>query len=249
MSRFLPPLVLFGALLVTSCTAKKKLASADDVRKKPTPEALVNFLDGQQIKADWLSTRARIFYEDEHQSVNATLYLRMREDSLIWLSFRKFNVEAVRVKITPDSVYVLNRLDKQYAILPISDLEKQYSLPTSFGNLQTLIKGGALLDAAQEVILDQKGDAYLLTQEGANLNTSVTIDSQNLRVQHLKIRSEDQLLNVDLKEYGPIDDQHNFSYLREVSIFSRALGQISCHLNFSKIELNIPKSIRFEIPA
>ena len=248
MNKLFLTTILFGALILSSCSAKKKIVSAKDVREKPTPEALLQFLQDQQIRSHWLTARAKVFYEDEQQTVNATLHLRMREDSLIWLSFRKFNLEAIRVKITPDSVFVLNRLEKQFAILPIAELGQQYNLPASFGNLQTLIKGGVVLDSGRKIALKQKEGTFVLSQESSSLSTSAVVDTQDLSLRQLKFRSDDKLLNINLEEYTRINDRHNFSYLRKVNIFSRSLGEISCFLNFSKVELNIPKNIRFEIP-
>ena len=243
-------IILFLAVFLTlGCSGKRKLISIEKLKKKPTASSLVTHLQSREIRSEWLTAKAKLHYEDDLQTMNATLTLRMRKDSIIWMSIRKYAVEAARVKITPDSVFVINRLEKSFAIIPLDLLEEQYSIPANFTNLESLIRGGIPFDSKQLRLLDIGQQFYSISNdEDAILSTNVQIDREELLLKKVKVRASDKLFNMSLEDYAEMEDKQIFSYLRQIEIVSKTLGQVSCHLNFSKVEFAIPKNIRFEIP-
>lgn len=66
--------------------------------------------------------------------------LRMQKDSLIWLSVTaNMGVEVLRTKISNDSIWVLNRLEKTYLAEPLDSLATQLGMPLSLPWVQTLL--------------------------------------------------------------------------------------------------------------
>ncbi|MBR5082348.1 MAG: DUF4292 domain-containing protein [Bacteroidales bacterium] len=66
--------------------------------------------------------------------------LRMRKDSLVWLSVTAtMGVEVARVKVSTDSVWILNRLEKTYLAEPMDNVSDYLGIPLSLTLLQTLL--------------------------------------------------------------------------------------------------------------
>ncbi len=248
MNKYNLLLVLVVASIVLNCSGSKKLVTAEKLKKQPTAQSLLTYLSDKEVQSEWFTAKAKLHYEDDVQTLNASLTLRMKTDSVIWMSIKKYGVEAARIKIVPDSILVINRIEKQYAIIPMSYVEKQYNIPASFENLESLVRGGIPFESSTLRTLNIQENSYLLSSEDGQASTSIGVDKEELLLEHLKMRSDDKLLNISLENYAELSDQQIFSYLRRIEILSKTLGQISCYLNFSKVDFSIPKNIKFDIP-
>ena len=104
-------IVLFALLLVaTSCASRKKTVA-------PAPPQ----------SFEWLTANLSIQGEINGQSFNdLSGQLRMRKDSLVWVSVTAtMGVEVLRAKISNDSVWILNRIEKTYLAEHVDSLDQQ----------------------------------------------------------------------------------------------------------------------------
>ena len=83
-------LLLLPVFLWSGCTGTKLLS-----RKSAEKDAAfyVNHLVENQIKADWMEARMKIQYEDKYMAVGGSVTVKMRKDSVIWLSVKKLGFE------------------------------------------------------------------------------------------------------------------------------------------------------------
>lgn len=104
-------ILLFALLLVaTSCASRKKTVA---------PASPQSF--------EWLTANMAIQAEINGQSFNdLSGQLRMRKDSLVWVSVTAtMGVEVLRAKISNDSIWILNRLEKTYLAEHVDSLDQQ----------------------------------------------------------------------------------------------------------------------------
>jgi Domain of unknown function (DUF4292) len=87
--------------------------------------------------------KAKVHYESGDNSQDFTASFRVRKDSCIWVTITALGgmVQAARVLITPDSVFMINYLDKEISALPLSDVAKVLPVQVDFTSLQNLILG------------------------------------------------------------------------------------------------------------
>lgn len=90
---------------------------------------------------EWMTAKMDIQAEGNGLSLNdLSGQIRMRRDSLLWLSVTAMmGVEVVRAKVSNDSVWILNRLEKTYLAEPLDSVAAQFGLPPSLPLLQTLL--------------------------------------------------------------------------------------------------------------
>src|SRR5690606_14821280 len=68
-----------------------------------------------EINFNYLSGKAKINYADKNTDVNAALNIRVKKDSVIWLSLTvALGIEASRCLITKDSLFMLDRINNHY---------------------------------------------------------------------------------------------------------------------------------------
>ena len=111
-------------LAASSCASRKKTVTPSQ------PQAF-----------EWLTTNFDIQADGERIPVDKLSgQLRIRRDSIIWLSVTAtMGVEAVRAKVSNDSIWVINRLDKTYLAEPIDALSALIGMPLSLPVIQSLL--------------------------------------------------------------------------------------------------------------
>lgn len=95
----------------------------------------------------YLSIKSKGLIKDGKGQQSFTMNLRMRKDSLIWVSLSAFGLEAGRALLLPDSIVFIDRLNKKYFIYDYSYLSQIAKMPVNMKQVQLLISGCLLYPA------------------------------------------------------------------------------------------------------
>jgi hypothetical protein len=247
-----PTFFVFTLLLIvfsTSCSSTRKAGKGS--KKNLDSTYLLQQMTNNKFDADWFSARLRVTYEGEDQSVSGSATLRMKKDSAVWMSVKKLGLELARVLVTKDSVYVLDRFNREYSVESLDYLASSYGLPASLLGLQDFLLGNAVIFDDQQLGVKPLGPTYQLTASSEALISDYWIDASEYFVHKMAFndKSNNQQVNVLLEEFAPTTDQQKFSYLRSLDINSPSLSKVTIGIKFSKLEVNIPKELNFEIPS
>ena len=248
---FLFYLFLASSLMFVGCSTTKKQVSLKKLKEKPSAPSMVQFLKQNALVEDGMEAKLNLKYEDDYQSASASVNVKLIRDSVLWMSIRKIGiVELARVKITPDSVYLINRFERTYSILPLSYVENNFGIPASFKYIQDFILGNPILFEKDQYELTKKEDTFLLTGNSNQYFTRYEIEDNNLHVNKQAIQDlKDSAKSVEIKmeDRKEVSSKRNFSYLRRINAVSDEFGQLNISLNFSKVEFKVPTQIKFEI--
>ncbi|MEM9884825.1 MAG: DUF4292 domain-containing protein [Bacteroidota bacterium] len=234
------------AVLMTNCKALKK--TTDDADKMNAEKVRLSLLKNQ-VRADWLNANAKISLNGGGMAQSASANIRMQKDSLIWMSVKKLGFEIARALITRDSVYVLDRFNRQYIANDLEFLSKSYNLPANLLTLQAVLLGNPIFLTNTPLQLEEVDNQYRLFHEGARKGSYwLGQDDQQLNRMKLEDAGNSQKLDIKLSDYRQLLDNQFFSHLRQIEIDSKETGASKVELVFQKVELNAPKSVRFEVP-
>lgn len=241
--------LLFSIALLSSCNPARQLEKGK-LRKKSTP-FLLKKMAQNRVEADWFSGKAKVAFAGDGQRLKASATILMRKDSVVWLNVKKLNIEVARVQITPDSIYFLNRLTREYAVWDISYLQRQFNLPLGFADLQELILGNSVMiepDGLSASVVDLR---HQLRGQQAGVETTYALNGLNYLLEETVVSDADKTwsVQIDQGEHRPLDKTANFSYFRNFAINSETTGPVNLEIKFLKIELNVPKNIKFDIPS
>jgi len=147
-------------LLATSCASRKKTTA-------PTPPQ----------SFEWLTANMSIQAEGNGMEFNdLNGQLRMRNDSLMWFNVTAtMGVEVLRAKVSNDSVWLINRLEKTYLAEPLDTFSAQLGMPLSLPLLQTL-----LLDNNQDIPPVENQTVLLKTFVMGNLSAKIRYNNIKL---------------------------------------------------------------------
>jgi outer membrane biogenesis lipoprotein LolB len=133
-------LLFFALLILFGCGSSlknRKAASSSDISNE---EALsINYKEAFSFQS--LSLRGDGKFENKKEKFTFAYKVMMVKDSLIWCSISKLGIEAFRIQIRPDSILVLDRLEKRYAEADYAFLQKITGMELDFQALESLLTG------------------------------------------------------------------------------------------------------------
>jgi hypothetical protein len=179
-----------------------------------------------------------------------TAYVRILKDSIIWvrISATIIELEAFRLLITPDSVKLINDLNKTYQLRSVNYLKEVIHIPLNFRTLQDLLIGNPVyLDS--NIVYYKKEPTHLVLMSVGNLfKNYLMVNKENYTVQHSKLDDIDvtraRTCEITYSDYAPLDSTF-FSTYRLVSVTEKA--SVDIQLNFKEYNFNRPLSIPFKI--
>ena len=221
--------------------------------KKRSAKYLKKQLKSQELEVEWLSAKARINFKDAEQTRKFTANIRMRKDSVIWMNVKKINVEAFRILITTDSIYVINRLEKEYYIEDLKLVEEKFNFPGQFQALQTAILGNPYFFENQDLSANITNQQYQLTGDNTvRTKSDYYLDGESYTLEQMAFFDveRDRKLTISLEDYAPVlEAAFQFAHNRKFVVESEETGTATIKMDFSKVELNVPKSIKFSISS
>lgn len=206
----------------------------------------------RKIFEDWesLSARAKIYTESSVLTTEAYANLIWIRDSALWLNVKKLGIEAVRALVTRDSIFVINRLDKTYQAQAIESLQREYSLPDGFPFLQQFLLSKAWLAEDIDLRADIQDSLHRLSGSNSRFAVDYRIEEGSfvLRRETFVQQRDSRILSLLFGGFDRLQGAGIFPYIRRIEAFSPETGSVSLDLEFTDIEINVPKSYRFEVP-
>lgn len=237
-------LVLF---LAPACKTSRRAVGAS--LKPKSEKVLMKHLLENQVKADWLEGKAKVSYSDEYGGESFSATIRIKRDSAIWMVFKKFSLEGARALIRPDSFFVIDRLNREYTAKPFDYIQKEYNLPVNFQGLQAILLGNPVFFSNQsEAGVDSS--RYLLSQKTDNLSAKYWLDGAEMLLSEFLVDDlrNRRSISVESTDYRALGEKQKFSYFRSFNLSDGGQGNTHVGVEFSKVEINVPQKMDFEIP-
>jgi hypothetical protein len=175
-------LLLFFPFLFFSCKKQKiysSEASNDEISK---------FIV-QEIDYTYFISKAKINYKDKLNDVKANINIRMKKDSIIWISVNATaGIEAMRCLITTDSIFVLDRLNNNYSVYDFNSLSKQLNMNLSFDIIESIILGNLITPKCSDDKLSRPDTScYILKQKNGNTEISNHVKISTMKIEKVEV--------------------------------------------------------------
>jgi len=144
--------------------------------------SLKESLGRQDHNYPWLGMQASLSYDDGSNNATANLSLRNRKDSVIWASANLL-IEAVRILINKDSATLLNRLQKNYSVFPVSDLSKILGIDNlDIKSVQNTLQGIPPFGINDKSTFESKDGKYLISNQQATYKETYVLSAKTLKM-------------------------------------------------------------------
>ncbi|MGK7393351.1 MAG: DUF4292 domain-containing protein [Candidatus Cyclobacteriaceae bacterium M3_2C_046] len=238
--------VLLG-IIVTGSSCSKKVSVSDYYKKNKKFEI-------QHFDFDYLSSRARVRYNDGSKNMVLNANIRIKKDSIIWVSLSPaLGIEVARGLITPDSIAFLNRVEKEYKVYDYALLSKQFNFNINFHLLQSMILGNMPKETNLNDRMKKNKGYYLVEQEIGPFTIENYISSKTMKVEKV-IMMEHPSNNSLVFAYDDFQviEKMIFPYSSDISLnYHTADAEASTKVNiaYSRIDLGDEKlNFPFNVP-
>lgn len=215
-------------------------------------ETTMNNLKTNYIDFRTFSAKIKVEIEDaKGKQPDLTATLRMIKDSAIWLSLTGsfLGVEVYRVHITPDSVILMNKLDKEVQYRSLDYLQDVTQIPFDFKTIQDMFIGNPVFFNPANVIFRKRDELVLASSIGDQFKNLLTLAAGSNFIVHSKLDDVDVYRNrtasVSYDDYEDIEGK-SFSTRRQITISEK--NKLDIRLNFKQVEFNKELSVGFVVP-
>lgn len=210
-----------------------------------------------EVDFRYLTAKSKISFKGQQQDIdNANVNIRVRKDSIIWLSVSKLGIEAVRGRITRDSITIIDKIHREYSVYDFPTLSRQFNFDMNFDLLQALIVGNLPLPKRPAQKIKNERDYLLLRQSEGKVLVENYIGEQDRKLKKLMV-TEQPTKNTLRLDYDDFTSLNNFLFpytsLVTVDYKSKTDGQFYqtlLRIKHNKVEL-VDKSpgFPFSIPS
>jgi hypothetical protein len=250
--------------LSAGCRTKRSIIK--EPIKEYGEEFLLERLAESELRFDWLSAKLKIGYTKDKTTTDFKGQLRMRKDSVIWVSFSPaLGIEVARLMITQDSIKYLNRLDKVYFKGDYDFVNRYLETEIDFDMLQAIIIGNDFQFYEKTTFKASYDNAEykLSTTSRRKLKRFVeeVVDEKPVLIQNIWLHPENfKITSVDIKEYGKEHKKLEANYSHFIPLKSMLFpshlifditsdNNINIGIEFSKTKIDEATSFPFTIPA
>ena len=252
-------------MALSSCKSTKRVSAKRNLKMYGF-EYLKEKMTTNQLSFDYLSAKLSLNYKKEHSSTNLRGQMRIREDSILWLSFSPaMGIEAARLILTQDSIKFINRLNKTYFTGQYKVLDTLISSSIDYIIVQSMILANELpYYKIDNYSVKTDNNMYLLTMEKKrkvkrNIKSGksptnviiekVWLDPVNFRMRKIEmneIGDDKNKLEVYYNDYRSVEGK---MFPFNIEIMVHADNDIVINVKYNKVVFNEKLSFPFRIPS
>ncbi len=262
--------ILFVSLIFSSCKSRQKITLNNGrcILDFKNARTLTSNLKEKEFKFERLNAKLSADAEIDSSSASFTITLRIRRDSVIWMSLSKLGIEGARVLITKDSVKFIKRPlgddNGKFFIGDYAYISKLASTDLDFEMLQSLLIGNSVefydedekikpgIDNCQYTLgTIRKKKLHKVMEKGKELKEpaqSIYMIPETFKIARILFYEfgPDRSFDARYSEYEQKDSTQLFPMKMNYTI--KAQKNVKIDLAYSKVVLNEEQTFPFKIP-
>jgi len=232
------------AIVLVSCS--KKVSISDFGKNK---------FKVQNIDFQNFSSKAKIRYDNGDRNLSLNASIRIKKDSIIWVSLSAFlGLEVARGLITPDSMVLINRIENEYEVMNYKELSEKFNFNIDYSLIQAMLLGNMPREVNLKDELKKDKDVITVSQMMDQYLVENYINAKTLKLERVFIE-EIPTKNTLNFAYGDFErlEKNVFPYSSDIVLsYNNDTGnnsQTKINIDHNKIALqNTALSFPFEIP-
>ncbi|MGE0089855.1 MAG: DUF4292 domain-containing protein [Bacteroidales bacterium] len=244
--------------ILAGCAVKKN--ATNDSLQIINKEVLLNKINTlNNTEGIIIIKGSKISIEDNETITNLKVNLMIKKDSAILVSVSSLlGIEVSRALILPDSIIVIDRLNKTYYKEKYNELEQRFSIALDFYKLQNALIADFYdnikfnIDSIDDVLRTEKGNFIIPFSEISPPNmsslTNLVVDNKTFLVSscNYNLNKKEQEYQFEYADYLTID---NFTFPRFIEMeFSNRRSKIKMAIQHKNVKLHSNKNIDLVIP-
>lgn len=143
-------LFLSGLLVFNGCKSKQKIIYSTSPVENKAHSQLFSDILRSEFPYETFSAKLNIGISSGTKSFNSKANLRIEKDHALQISIQPlFGVEMFRVYMNPDTVLLLDRMNRRYVLESIAEIKKHYPVGFDYYTLQSLFTNSVFVSGKE----------------------------------------------------------------------------------------------------
>ena len=213
------PGFFFIILCVLASACSKKVVTTP---VSVTPKSVLNI---EEIDFDYFQGKARMILRDANKEREVKANIRIRKDSVIWMTFSVIGVQGGKALINKDSITIVSTVDKEYYVFPYSELSKRFHFNIDFEVVQSAMLGNPIIPRSVQDEVQQESSMYLLKQEQANVDVVNYVNAASMKIEKVEMKEDESMnsLVINYSNFQPVGDKV-FPFNGTINLFYKTLS-------------------------
>ena len=240
-------MLLGFSLLVMSCS--KKIVTPSITLNPSKPE-----LNIEEIDFEYMHGKSRMVLRDANKEREVKANIRVRKDSVIWMTFSVIGLQGGKALVNKDSITIVSNVDKEYYVFDCPELSKRYNFQINYDVIQSAMLGNLIMPRKEEDQIVQETSFFILKQHANTISVDNFINSASMKLEKVELKESNSAnsLVINYSNFQPMGTKL-FPYNGTISLFYKALsGLLNTTIIFEynkaevgdkelKFPFNIPK--------
>ena len=246
-------LFIISALFAGSSCKSKKIITTGGTLEEKSHNRIIEDALFSEVKFKTLTTKGNVEFKAGNSSQKVPAVFKMVKDSILQVSIRIpiLGGEVMRLTITPDSIFMVDRMKKQYIAERFKDSKAIAGFDFNFYNLQALFTNKLFIPGNREVTekdfqkydISSANDVYMLKTKGkGDLLYNFAVDATN-HVASTLIYNEKKKITLQWS-YNDFIKDNNLVYPTNMQAkVDVAKRRVDINITYDKLEIDKSFSI------
>lgn len=205
-------------------------------------------LEIQEIDFEYFHGKAQLVFNDGKKERDVKAHIRIRKDSVIWMTFTVIGVQGGKALINKDSITIVSTVDKEYYVFDYASLSKRFNFDVNYQTIQAAFLGN-LISQRQDSDRINQGDTYnVLEQQRASVAIRNFINPATKKLEKVQMNESNSNNSVAIQysNFQPVGDK-TYPFSGNISIlYKTTVGIVNTTitLEYNKAEVG-DKELKF----
>lgn len=210
--------------LLASCHKKKVIKSMSEPEYKVEVKRKIRkLIKAKQADFNYLNCKSKIEFHDGVENFNANANIRVKKDSLIWISITAtLGIEAARCLLTKDSIYFINKLQKEYYCYSYQGLKKRFNFDINYNIIESVLYGNIPFQVLEfDSSYDCVDTNFTITKQNREeIIIDNYIKNSTLELHRIELMQKEtsDKLSIIYDDFQKLDSTNFFAFLNKISI-------------------------------
>jgi hypothetical protein len=228
-----------------ACGTTRRITSAPSAKNISDSTKFLSFYKQTLFDCQWMNAKAHITVDQNDNPIDFSTSIRIKKDSAIWMSITPaLGIEVMRVLMTNDSIYVIDRLNKTFYKKGYDFFKSYSSVPVTFQTLQNIFYGHPLYIPDSSFSIVKKDSFYSVSNNHNKVADFIDV------LPYLATRSDSlsdsqtgRSIAIHYSNYN-YDTLRLFPFDRIINIYGDKPVTIS--MRFTRVKINVPQKFPFK---
>lgn len=216
MNRSLSLVIICVSMFVVACSKKVSPTITG------TPRQQLNI---EEIHFEYFHGKARMVLRDANKEREVKANIRIRKDSVIWMTFSVIGVQGGKALINKDSITIVSTVDKEYFVFDYAELTKRFNFEINYDVIQSAMLGNPVVRRTDADVVEPISSMFLLKQHANSVDVTNYVNAASMKIEKVELKesNSNNALTINYSNFQPVGDKI-FPYNGTINLFYKSLS-------------------------